>query len=249
MDKFDVLLSRIKTVCIIVFFLAAIWAVVRAPHELSSATTSSATKLNQTLDATTNTLKTTTTTIQTLNSTLETINRPCGAKDSNGLALAPGTLCDVNKAVEKISDVTVATQQQVQLTGKLVNSASTTMQSVATDFHSEMEVAENTTKSVGDLADQGTTDLKTADTTLAAIQPPLNSFNTLELHLDALFQNPAILTTMTNVATMTTTGTHMLTTLDLVENKITKCTLYPNFWCVFKSDALFGAQITGYILR
>lgn len=83
------------------------------------------------------------TTVASLNTTLAIVNRPCNTKDANGLLLANGTLCSIDKTVTKISDITVTTQRQVAQTDKLITVA--------------VNSVNDTTKHINTTADAATT--------------------------------------------------------------------------------------------
>lgn len=52
-----------------------------------------------------------------------------------------------------------------------------------------------------------------------------------------------------NIALMLGSGAHILSTTDQVTTKLAQCTLHPHAACYFKNDALFAAQVGGYLLR
>jgi hypothetical protein len=59
---------------------------------------------------------------------------------------------------------------------------------------------------------------------------------------DALLANP-------NIAYAMDSGAGILHTGELVEQKLAACTLHPTAKCMFKSDAIFVAQVWGYLLH
>jgi hypothetical protein len=59
---------------------------------------------------------------------------------------------------------------------------------------------------------------------------------------DALLANP-------NIAYAMDSGAGILHTGELVEQKLAACTLHPTAKCMFKSDAIFVAQVGGYLLH
>jgi hypothetical protein len=83
----------------------------------------------------------------------------------------------------------------------------------------------------------------------AGVAPILTGANGTITRANSLLDNPFWNTTMQHAASSSITIDHMLFTADQVETKLTKCTLHPTFVCQFKADAIFGAQVGGYLLH
>lgn len=206
-----------------------------------------------------------------ITATLANVNRPC-----KGIAGpdACGALAQVNKTAIAAGDVANAAAKQVEQSGtlitattrnldavgssvsKLTGNLSKTSDALSGSANAITETAQAVTQTIGtaniSLASVTASTnglLTTASTSVAAIQPLMGRATLFVSHADDLVSNPSALTIENNFATMTTTANHMMLTGDQVETKLAKCTLHATFACVFKSDILFGAQVTGYLLR
>jgi len=196
--------------------------------------------------------------------TLANVNRPCKGPAGPD---ACGALAQVNKTSIAAGDVANAAAKQVEQSGVLITATTRNLDAVGASVSGLTGHLTKASEALAGTAQEATTTLGTANTSLtrltgsadvllgnanssvAAMQPLLGRSTLFVDHLDALATNPAIPTLETNLANMTTTGEHMLQTGDAVETKMAKCTLHSTFSCVFKSDLLFAAQVTGYALR
>jgi len=203
--------------------------------------------------------------------TLANVNRPCKGPAGPD---ACGALAQVNKTSIAAGDVANAAAKQVEQSGVLITATTRNLDAVGASVSGltghltkTADALAGTAKALTGTSQAATTTIGTANTSLtrltgsadvllgnanssvAAMQPLLGRSTLFVDHLDALATNPAIPTLETNLANITTTGEHMLQTGDAVETKLAKCTLHSTFSCVFKSDLLFAAQVTGYALR
>lgn len=157
--------------------------------------------------------------------TLDEVNRPCGIRTA-GQLMPCGTLATVNKAVVDLGDITIATQSQVDQTGKLIAHSSQLLDGIAVDVHGEMSEAQDATKAITQ--------------TVSAAQPLLANAAKTTQDVDALVLNPAVSKTLGNVQAMTASGAGILDDARIEADKLAK----PNkkklgFWTGVDSTMLW----------
>jgi len=196
--------------------------------------------------------------------TFALINRPEGAKDVRGKLLPPGSIAVFNKAVTKAGDATVTGQLSLQQIAPAIQATASSFQTIVPHANEALDgvsqTAQTASRSLQDVSDHLTPVLDSTNATVKALGDAVTlhsaALEVSERDFDALVTNPAVAQTEDNIQQITkemvpviATGNHMLSTADQVETKLTKCTLNPTFWCSFKSDVIFGAQVGGYLLH
>jgi hypothetical protein len=164
-----------------------------------------------------------------MTATMTNVNRPCGGGHPCG------TLAEIGKAVVKVGDILVTSQKQEQDTAMAAQQTITAVTQVAT--HAEVltdSLAGTSNAATGTLA-QAQTDLGTLNGSIAATQPLLVAYTQTGDDLDALLKRKAVGETIdsfavitTNAATMSGTGSHMLTTFDALETHYSDPVLHPS---------------------
>jgi hypothetical protein len=124
-----------------------------------------------------------------LNDTLTIVNRPCSAKNAQGQLLKDGTLCKVNTAVTQIGDIAVTSQMQVKQSGKLIDTASNSLNRVSNALASEVVALKGTTNAATGFVKQATTDLTTAQPALADLDPLVKQYTVAGSDLDTTIKS------------------------------------------------------------
>jgi len=91
---------------------------------------------------------------------LQLIDQPCDSKDSKGLPLKDGTLCNIYKMTQSFKNLDVTLQKQVSQSQKLVSSASSAIDTLAAHTTPVLDSLRMSSDSVNTLVISGT---KTAD--------------------------------------------------------------------------------------
>lgn len=145
----------------------------------------------------------------------ETVNRPCGAKQPCG------TLGEINKAMVKLQDTSVTLQRQVSQSAKLVDAATESLQSAASDVHAMAAAGTGT-------AEAATSALGTARQTIAAAQPALARLAEDEqaadgavTDFDSLLRSPDLAQTLSNAAAISSSSRVILANAATVSTKVT----------------------------
>jgi hypothetical protein len=184
--------------------------------------------------------------------TLDTINAPC--TDFHG-DYSCGALAQLSQTEKNFGIVAALSAEQVKQSGQLITGAVSNMNEVGSHVSEVADVLKGTATAATGTIDQAHTDLATLDTSLAEVPPLVTHLDTMATtgntsldDLNKLLANPSLALMETNFASITDSGKDIAATTDAVEKKLTQCTLHPTFACSFRSDAIFGAQVGGYIL-
>jgi hypothetical protein len=195
-------------------------------------------------------------TLDKTNLVLDRVNRPCFGAGFQKMDNC-GTLSLAGQLMVKGSDILVTTQHNENVEAQLLNQ---TLPDLTTHLTSSLANFDHASAQMQPLllaATARVNDLAPFESHLSALTADLDTttvtttqrFNTTMDHVNGMLVDPAVHTTMTNFASMTTTGNHMLFTADQVETKLARCTLTPTFSCRFRSNLILGAQVGGYLLH
>jgi ABC-type transporter Mla subunit MlaD len=140
-------------------------------------------------------------------------------------------------------------QQQVAQTQPLITAAAQNL-NLAGDAVKDTAGHLSKTADAATVAIQTVTiDAKTANDLLVQLRPLIASYTATGNDLDTTIKTANGIMSSQNVTIMLANGAQFTTTAVQLEQKLSQCTLHPTLPCVLKSDILFGAQVSGYLLR
>ena len=183
--------------------------------------------------------------LDSLNATLLAINSPCTSFHGS---TSCGVLAQLSQTEKNFGIVAGQSAEQVKQSGQLITAAAGNINLIGQHVNSALDVFAGTSK-------QATTDLASMNDLFLGAKPLVSHLDAVAISADisverfnAMLASPQLATITTNFESMSGSGVHIMQTTDQVETKLAKCTLHPTFGCTFKSDAIFGAQLGGYIL-
>jgi hypothetical protein len=209
-----------------------------------------------------------------LKPTLATLNRPCGIRNvkssanystfySEGSLMPCGTLAEVATSVVKAGNAVVQTQLVERATTPHVTAAMDQFGAAAVHLSETADNLSITAQSLTGTAKAATVtltaatgaiqtltlDARTANDLLVQLRPLIASYTATGNDLDTTIKTANGIMSSQNVTIMLANGAQFTTTAVQLEQKLSQCTLHPTLPCVLKSDILFGAQVSGYLLR
>ena len=167
-----------------------------------------------------------------------------------------GTLHEVNKAAVKIGDAIVQTQLVERATTPHITAAmdqfgaaAVHLSGAADSLKGTADTAAGTFTAATGAIQTLTIDAQTANDLLVQLKPLIASYTATGNDLDITIKTANGIMASQNVTIMLANGAQFTTTAVQLEQKLAQCTLHPTLPCVLKSDILFGAQVSGYLLR
>ena len=200
-----------------------------------------------------NILDTTNQTITTANKTLATVNAPCVGFHGS---VTCGTLAQIDQTAKNFGIVAAQSALQVKQSGTLITAASQSITEVGSHVQIVADNLSQTAKAATGAVNQATTDLQTANATIAAAQPLLGhlddvtvSANKSVLDFNALLQDPNLPLVLKSSAGITSSMDQILARGYLVEAKATQCYLYPTWKCKLSGLVVPTFQIAGPLIQ
>jgi hypothetical protein len=171
--------------------------------------------------------------------------KPCklGRPETCGLIPAVRmTVQDTGAAVQTMQQQVAQTQPLITAAAQNLNLAGDAVKDTAGHLSKTADAATVAIQTV-------TIDAKTANDLLVQLRPLIASYTATGNDLDTTIKTANGIMSSQNVTIMLANGAQFTTTAVQLEQKLSQCTLHPTLPCVLKSDILFGAQVSGYLLR
>ena len=193
-----------------------------------------------------------TATLDRINKSLDTINTP----KSGTLSMLDDTILQGRLTFDATNKVLLHEQTQLGTIDGYASQISTDIHGVSTSLRGAADAGRDSAQAAtGTLTaatraiQTVTIDAKTASDLLVQLKPLIASYTATGNDLDTSVKTFNGLMSSPNVTIMLANGAQFTTTAVQLEQKLAQCTLHPTIPCVLKSDILFGAQVSGYLLR
>jgi hypothetical protein len=197
----------------------------------------------------------TTGTLAGFNTALATVNTP----KSGTLSMLDDTIFQGRLTIDATNKVLIHEQNQLStidadiasLSGH-IESTLTTLSGTATAGTGALNAFAGTANAAARSLNTGTDYFQAREPQFTAILGHVDDLtvngNSSIVKFNALLDNPAIPKGISDAGDIIGSGKDIFATTDAVEKKLAQCTLHPTFKCSFKSEAIFGAQVGGYLL-
>jgi len=191
-------------------------------------------------------------TLDRINKSLDTINTP----KSGTLSMLDDTILQGRLTIDATNKVLIHEQTQLGTIDGYASQISTDIHGVSTSLRGAADAGRDSAQAAtGTLTaatraiQTVTIDAQTANDLLVQLKPLIVSYTSTGNDLDTSVKTFNGLMSSPNVTIMLANGAQFTTTAVQLEKKLSQCTLHPTIPCVLKSDILFGAQVSGYLLR